>query len=583
MKKIAIFITSAIACLGLGSCTSILDQKPLDSFTDEAVWSDLTLSEAYLNMSYNQVRGYLSTNTIWDNFSEETFHKHGYGTNNVTHCLMSPDAPYMCYYEDNYYMWNYYYGYINTINTFLKNIDNVPAEGDSNIEWRNQQKGQALFLRAWYYSLLYTFYGRVVIVDEPYELDSEYTKTRQDMDTVADFIVKDCDDAAALLPVKYSDDSDLGRATKGAALALKSRVLLFKASPLYSGGKDKTTTARWQAASDAAKAVIELNAYSLELIAPEGTTLSSPEDVQKYVESYAALFYYSTSSEAIWEKIVNPNYENAWSDTNSTPMGWIHRAPCGPGNGFEGWGTFNPTQNLVSKIQKYDGTPQDPYTDNTVNPWTNLEIRYWANILGDDSPWGYGDDKRVVETFVAATDDVVPGLDSPQGEYWWNASNTGYAMRKSYSPNYDNYGTQQWDAPWFFIRLAEIYLNYAECQMELGNDEEALKYINKVRNRALLPDATGDVRAALEYEREVELMFEGTRFTDMRRWMRMDEEYANPVIGYSVTKYSDGHKEYDLNVKVDQREWKGDKYYWCPVPRSEYNKSPKYLDLQPYE
>jgi starch-binding outer membrane protein, SusD/RagB family len=583
MKKIAIFITSAIACLSLGSCTSILDQKPLDSFTDEAVWSDLNLSEAYLNMAYNEVRGYLSTNTLLDNFSEETYHKHGYGTNNMTHCLMSPDAAYLSYYDDHYYMWSYYYSYINTINTFLKNIDGVPADTESDIEWRNELKGQGYYLRAWFYSLLYTFFGRIVIVDEPYELDSEYTKTRQDMDTVADFIVGDCDKAADLLPLEYSDDSDHGRATKGAALALKSRVLLYKASPLYSGGKDKTTSARWQAASDAAKAVIDLGVYSLVQIAPEGTTLSSPEDVQKYYEDYAALFYDADSPEFIWEKIYNPNYENAWSDTNSTPMGMTHRVPCGPGNGFEGWGTFDPTQNLVSKIQKYDGTPQDPYTDNTVNPWQNLEIRYWANILGDGSEWGYGDDHRAVETFIAGDESVVPGLDSSEGEYWWNASNTGYAMRKSYSPDFDSYGTQQWDAPWVFIRLSEIYLNYAECQLELGNDPEALKYINMVRNRALLPDATGDVRAALEYEREVELMFEGTRFTDMRRWMRMDEEYANPVLGCKVTKYADGHKEYDLNVSIDQREWKGDKYYWLPLSRSEYNKSPKYLDLQPYE
>ena len=67
--------------------------------------------------------------------------------------------------------------------------------------------------------------------------------------------------------------------------------------------------------------------------------------------------------------------------------------------------------------------------------------------------------------------------------------------------------------PWFFIRLAEVYLNYAECQIELGNNAEALKYINLIRNRALLPDATGkDIRTEYEYERTVELMFEGQRF-----------------------------------------------------------------------
>ena len=579
MKKISLYIISALACVGLSSCVSILDQAPLDSFTDDAVWSDLALSETYLNKVYNTVRGQLSTNTLWDNFSEETFHKHGYGTNNTTHCLMSPDAAYMCYYEENWKSatqtnnWGYYYGFINTINIFLSNIDSVPGD---EVE-RNYQKGQALFLRGWYYHLLYTLFGRVVIVDQPYGLDSEFTASRADMDDVADFICKDLDAAAALLPLKYADQSDLGRATKGAALALKSRVLLLKASPLFGTPSE----AKWKAASDAAKAVIDLGVYHLELIAPEGTVMTSQEERDSYIEKYAALFYSANSPEAIWMKVYNTNYPDPWSDTNSTPMGQCHRAPCGPGNGFEGWGTFDPTQNLVSKIQNYDGTAQTgEFTD---NPWENLELRYWANIVGDGATWGYGDDKREVETYIAGEDGVTPGLDSSQGEYWWNASNTGYAMRKSYSPDFDYYGTTQWDAPWMFIRLAEIYLNYAECQYNLGNDAEALKYVNYIRHRALLPDATGDVWDAIEYEREVEMMFEGTRWTDMRRWKRMDEEYRNPVLGCEVTKFADGHKEYKMDVVVDQREWKGDKYYWLPLPRAEYNKAPEYLDLLPYE
>ncbi len=572
MKKIYLYILSIIACLGLYSCTDLLDQEPLDSFTDEAVWSDLSLAEANLNMCYNYVRGFLSTNTVYDNFSSQIYHKHGYGTNNMTHCAMSPDAAYMAYYDDMYDMWGTFYSYINTVNTFLSNIDDVPGDEDE----RDTLKGQAYFLRAWFYYHLYTFYGRIVIVDEPYDLDSEYTESRADADDVADFICDDLDKAAELLPLTY-DASDLGRATKGAALALKSRILLYKASPLYG----TPSQAKWQAASDAAKEVIDLGIYSLELIAPEGTVLQSAEDVETYRESYAALFYESTSPEIIFQKVYNPAY-SGWSDTNSTPMGLVHRAPCGPGNGFEGWGTFNPTQNLVNRIQRYDGTPQTAYTDNTANPWTDLELRFSANIIADGFSWGCGSDKREVETFISGDSSVTPGLDSSQGEYWWNASNTGYYVRKSTSPDFDNYGTTQWDAPWIFIRLSEIYLNYAECQYQLGNEGVALEYVNKVRNRALLPDATGDVWDAIEYERDAELMFEGFRFIDMRRWERMDEEYSEPVIGSEVTKYADGHKEYNLEVFIDQREWKGDKYYWVPISRDELRKS-SYLDADPYE
>ena len=124
------------------------------------------------------------------------------------------------------------------------------------------------------------------------------------------------------------------------------------------------------------------------------------------------------------------------------------------------------------------------------------------------------------------------------GEYWWNASNTGYSMRKFLDPSYDATGTTMHTTPWFFIRLSEIYLNYAECQIELGNNLEALEYINKVRTRALLPPATGeDIRAEYEYERQIELVFEGQRWFDLRRWKKMYEEYSKPIYGVTIGKF----------------------------------------------
>lgn len=97
----------------------------------------------------------------------------------------------------------------------------------------NQIIGQGYFLRAYYYHMLYSVYGRIPLIDHTYDLDSEFKEERADMDDVADFIVADCDKAAELLPTVYKDASDFGRATKGAALALKGRVLLYKASPLF--------------------------------------------------------------------------------------------------------------------------------------------------------------------------------------------------------------------------------------------------------------------------------------------------------------------------------------------------------------
>ena len=160
-------------------------------------------------------------------------------------------------------------------------------------------------------------------------------------------------------------------------------------------------------------------------------------------------------------------------------------------------------------------------------------------------------------------------------------------MRKFLDPTYDQYSETIMDTtPWIFFRLAEFYLNYAECQIELGNKDEALKYINYIRNRALLPDAFGtDIRAEYEYERMIELMFEGQRFFDLRRWKKMETIYSqeNWPTGLKIYKLKDGTLLYQHNENpLQQRKFVSPQMYWMPVPRYELNKCPN-LDGKPYE
>lgn len=135
------------------------------------------------------------------------------------------------------------------------------------------------------------------------------------------------------------------------------------------------------------------------------------------------------------------------------------------------------------------------------------------------------------------------------------------------------------------FRLAEFYLNYAECQIELGNNAEALKYINLIRKRVNLPDASGiNIREEYEYERKVELMFEGQRFFDLRRWKRMEEAYstANLPTAMKVYKLLDGTLLYTHSTTILQKRSFREAMYWMPVPRYELNKCPN-LDGRPYE
>ena len=590
--KTTLYKASLCALLGLGltACSDFLDVKPHNQISDEAVRSNLDYAEAFLNNCYTWLEGDNQHGVPFSSYTDNMFHRTGYASEVYTLGNVSCDNYNVGYTDGKGNTWYYYYSGIKNVNQLLELVNDYPAASESDEERKDVIVGQAYFLRAFFYHQLYSLYGRIPLVYEVFDIDSEWTQTRADMDDVADAIVADCDRAASLLPVSYGSD-DFGRATKGAALAVKARTLLYKASPLF--GTPSAT--RWQEASDAQKAVIDLanqGVYSLP-------------SVSNY-EEYAALFCEPQNPEIIFEKLYDKTSWEAFSQ--SYPMS----SPPGDYNGYWGWGVWLPTYNAVNLYQNADGTSfslsdvkgyaiQVPeivdgnliYKQTTIQatttcPWDNREMRFYANILYDGALWGYGDHNHPVEIYESGDPSVISGEQSPTtivGEYW-NATQTGYYLRKFMDPTYN-----QWDetiadnTPWIFFRLAEFYLNYAECQIELGNNAEALKYINMIRNRVHLPDATGaNIREEYEYERRVELMFEGQRFFDLRRWKRMEEAYSgdNLPTAMKVYKLADGTLLYTHDTTVLQQRNFREAMYWMPVPRYELNKCPN-LDGKPYE
>lgn len=565
MKKYLLYAVVSITCLSQYSC-DVLDQAPLDSFTDEAVWGDLALAETYLNTCYTTIRGEGQNSTRFSSFTDEVYQLHTYGTENVRQGLMTPDSYHIGWALSMWNPWDFYYKAIKNVNVFLGEIDNVPlSTSPTDAEWRDQLKGQGHFVRAYLYHRLYGLYGRVPIIAEVHSLDSEFTETRLSLDEVCDFIVSDCDKAIDLLPVKYKNAGDFGRVTKGAAMSLKGRVLLFAASPLYG----TPSPDKWRKASDVNKAVIDLvdeggaQAYSLRTAADS--------------ESYSELFFDTTNPEVIFQKMYDTKYQTA--NENSF---FLHQAPCGNGNGFGGWGTMQPTVELVDAFQCADGTPYQIQPENEY-PWNNRDPRLRANILLDGDMWGYGSDRRELE-FFNGENGGRDGRDAGASPSYWNATKTGYGMRKFLDPDFDDYAGEMNTTPWFILRLAEVYLNYAECQIELGNNGEALKYINMIRERAGMPAAKGtDIRADYEYERLIELMFEGQRWFDLRRWMKTEEVYAKPLMGISIWRDADGNKRYVRNQEpLEVRTFHASRNYWVPVPRYEARRAPQ-IDLAPYE
>lgn len=589
--KYNIFKGGAIVCAALimASCSDFLDVDPRNKISDAAVWSNVDLANAALTDCYTYIEGENENGVPFCSYTDDVYHRTGYATEVYTMGNVSCDNYNVGYSEARGNTWHFYYKAIKQVNELLDNIGGVPVtEGSSDATKKKMIEGQAYFLRAFFYHQLYSLYGRVPLLYHVQDINSEWKETRAPMDEVADSICKDCDRAAEILPTAYSSSDDFGRATKGAALAVKARTLLYKASPLF-GTPSKE---RWQAASDANKAVIDLNVYSLPSV--------------NSADEYAALFYNIENPEIIFQKLYNTK------DPEGGALNYLFQAPMGAFAGGHGWGVWLPTYNAANMFENADGskfemknvksyaikeaTVEDNkvvYKDATIDattdsPYEGREMRFYANFIYDGSKWGYGDDNRTIGIFEPGEEGVKGGNSSAcnTDDEYWNATKTGYYMKKFLNPEYNTDQEDEVDTtPWIFFRLSEIYLNYAECQMELGNKDEALKYINLVRQRVHLPAATGaDLRTEYEYERRAELMFEGQRFFDLRRWKKMPEVYSgdNLPTAMKIYKMKDGTLLYSHDKTVLQQRNFRDAMYWMPVPRYELNKCPN-LDGAPYE
>ena len=577
IKKYIIYGLAAMVGITIHSC-NVLDVDPLDQYTDAAVWSDLILVEAYLNTSYSRVTPEVQKGSRFASLTDEMHQRHLYGTDQFLQGRWSPDFAYFGWDQDNgNTAWTYFYRAIKELNNFFDNIDKTPTPYSGDDAWKQRLIGEATFLRAYFYHVLFSYYGRVPIITSVHEVTTpteDYTETRAPIEEVCAFIVSECDKAIAILPTTYPA-AQLGRATKGAAMAVKCRTLLYAASPLFG----TPSAAKWQAASDAHKALIDLGVYSLSPVANSN--------------QYAALFTTNTNPETIFQKLFDQRR------TVGNNQIYTHQTPAGPGNGFGGWGTHAPTHNIVCKFQMADGTPYVPSNDTTAYPWANRDLRLKGTVLLDGERWGYtGTTRREIEFWVsedsingwqnATTGALIQGRDSegPGAPGWWNAPYTSYLQRKFLGDStYDNTNSAaRWAGPGIIFRMAEFYLNYAECQIELGNNAEALKYINMVRERALMPPATGaDIRAEYEYERQIELVFEGQRWFDIRRWMTAESVINNePIWGLRIRRFKDGSKSYTVKPEVIQeRRFVAPENYWVPIPRSELNRT-RHIDALPY-
>lgn len=605
MKKIfnlLLFVSVVTIFTSCNSTDDFLNKQPLGDYSETAVWSDPALVQTFVNSMYRNALGFPFSIERLSDYSDESHFTPDWDVTNFNKGLMTQDGlqgwqvdwatPHTLHFR-----WTPLYANVRRANIFFSRIDGV--QGDASVI--SDLKGQVYFLNAWTYFYLTNLYGGVPIINKVYGLTDEFTVARNTYDECIKYIVDQCDKAIQNLSDTYATD---GHITKGAALALKARVLLYAASDLHNPAKNSVVTngfskpdllgytsgdaaSRWTAAKTAAKAVIDLGKYSLYKASPAAT--------DSVANNFVEFFTSKGSSEDILLQFFTPKTDEDWDGYNPALY-------CGP-NGYHNWGNNCPLGDLVDDYEMKDGSKfswDNP--KHKANPYLKRDARLYATVLYEGVQWRKRPDDalkidpfskiQVGHVYDKSGNMIKAGLDTREGPIEdWNGGKTGYYVRKYVDPSVDPQYVKQ-DVPFKHIRYAEVLMNYAEACIELGQDAEARTYINMVRKRAGQPELastlTGDaLRQAYRHERRVEFAYEDHRFWDVRRWIigpaayhqtsGVDVKYVTTESSVASYRKADGSTYGDpifskKDVGGDARAW-NNKCYFFPIMRDEMNKN----------
>jgi hypothetical protein len=551
-----------VGILFASSCSKeILEKDETGDLTLDIIYSDINLADEVLNNLYSRVRSlfrngineyaafsagaYLDCGTVYGqpqmNWSSAiVFNSGGWNSSN---CWFNSGTNIV---DGRIYPVNY--NSIRAAWLFLENIEKVPfdAEYGYGPEQLEQKKGEAYFLLAWFHHELVSFYGGITLVKELMETGSEAaTGPRNTYDECVDYMVELCEKAADLLPSEWPGN-ELGRVTSGAAIALKSRILLYAASPLFNNPdkpedspfRGKYDPAKWEIAAQAAWDVISSDRYSLH-------------------PDIAELFVMETNSESIFQRMYYPSRSLEHADL----------PPEVGSNGNKGRNqvTYNLFKNYKVLVDGKAYDQDDPNSGwDLQDPYENLDPRFYRDIVFNGC-WSKA--YSPVELWEAE-----PGVAPARSITPNNCS--FLILRKFTDPN-----ITAWVGAAFhnkiYIRYAEILLNYAEAMNEaygpevdgLGNGFTAIDAVNLIRRRTKFTDhelfqgRTGEMpdfptglsknefRKELMQERKIELCFERSLFFDLRRW-REDPESQRTAYWLVPKKDMEGDITFSLKPQT---------------------------------
>ena len=542
-KKAINYLIIIFSLVLFSACEDFLNVESRSSYTEDLVFNDPNLAQAHVNYAYKKIPwGFLRPLQVARVSDEISGRGGGASYWRILEGSATPTYTELLniWTAGVYSMWPV----IKQANEFLaktKESTLAPAI-------LNQLTGEMKAIRAYSYFLLASFYGGVPLIVKPFGIADDWKVPRDSYDKIMQFVFDELDFAISVLPLDYKID-EKGRVTKGAAMAMKTRALLFYASPLNNPANIKS---RWQDAADAAKDVIDLGVYELY-----------PDYQELFMEAGA------WNSEVIWARPTNSELEHeARIEQLFYP------------NGFRGFGQVHPIQNLVDdyemkngkKIEE-EGSGYDPQ-----NPYVDRDPRFYYTILYNGAPFK----ERTIEVFTPG------GQDGPDGAVSsWNATETGYYPRKFITEEVTGYGWETSNPPWIWYRYGEVLLNYAEAMFNLGNEEVAREYINKIRSRPSvdMPPVTESGEALWERlvnERRIELVFEENRFYDVRRWKIAEVAYSEDRMRMSVTKDT-VTQVINYEVKLLHKADFPPRMYWAPIPQSEIEKNPLLVQNPGYD
>ncbi len=604
MKRYITIIICLIALYGAASCErSYLYPWPPDGArTPEDVWSYYDYSKGFLDAvsADNMLSGIYSDVQGYGNFAsacDEAEHSNPAGavqrfTNGIWNPTNVPDVyyggPWSSYRRFNTPWTNSYEG-IRRVNIFLENVDNSaliddPANPARAYE-RTYEKGFAFFLRAWFQFDLFRKYGCFPISKKSLTIEDDLFFPKNTLAECYEAILEDCNKAIEMLPTLW-DDNNWSKANKGAAYALKSRLMLYYASPLFQGEFENLGIAanstgdveRWKRAVAAAREMINNNPF-FNLM-----------PVTKFTEQYGSAGTYSYE---VGLKVNLAQKEIIWGSPASANISYYDERYNMPA-GIEGCNGFtNPTQDIVDAFEVVtgQGTSQAkavPFDwnnpEHAKNPYAKRDPRFYASIMYNGLKWGLNASRRfTVDTYEGGVhrNPVNP-----------NSTKTGYYLRKFFTENFYAYKTNFYTKALRHrseLRVAEIILNYAEAMNEVygpeGSDPEgglsygaatALEAVNLIRARVKMPAIVNglskdQMREKIKHERRIELCFEGHRMYDLRRW-KEGSKLGEAIHGVIITPtgFVNNKPEgftYKV-VKVEDRVWR-DCMYWWPIPYSE--------------